>query len=364
MVRLIREPLIKEKYRALTLILITLSLTLTILSLNIMYSLYNGIEGYISGDPHTLIIYSNRSRTPFTGVINIGNLSRLVGDLGVASAELPIPAYVNGTPAIVRGIYPGMFMSMSNPTILKGIYPMNPGYEYAIVGSELARNRHISLGDELILVSIFNKYFTRVRVVGIIEAEYPYNSEVLVYIGVARHLRGVQGNYSSIVRLRGGPYVDNQDKFREDFLRMGGGVALDEPERVFEYYSSKVGLSPTILLIGMIPPAILSIVIIKYFVGGLLDEHRDHIEVLRGMGYTDREIKLSLLTQFLMYMGGAMAAGIVGGLVLTYLIWMRGAPAFLIYMPLPNTINPILIATALYLLSAIYYFLHGWVTPE
>ena len=236
MVRLVREPLIKEKYRALTLILITISLTLTILSLNIIYSLYTGIEGYISGDPYTLIIYSNRSRTPFTGIINIENLSRLVGGPEHSSAELPIPAYVNGTPTIVRGIYPRMFMSFSNPTVIEGIYPMNPGYDYAIVGSELARNRHISPGDELILVSIFNEHFTRVRVAGIIEAEYPYNSEILVYIGVARHLRGVQGNYSSIVRIRGGPCAGNPEKFRQEFLMMGGDVALASPERVFEYY--------------------------------------------------------------------------------------------------------------------------------
>ncbi len=364
MVRLVREPLIKEKYRALTLILITISLTLTILSLNIIYSLYTGIEGYISGGPYTLIIYSNRSRTPFTGIINIENLSRMVGGPEHASAELPIPAYVNGTPVIVRGIYPRMFMSLSNPTILEGIYPMNPGYDYAVVGSELARNRHISLGDELILVSIFNKYFTRVRVVGIIEAEYPYNSEILVYIGVARHLRGVQGNFSSIVRIRGGPCAGNPEKFRQEFLRMGGDVALASPERVFEYYSNKIGISPATLLVGMIPPAILSIIIIKYFVGGLLDEHRDHIEVLRGMGYTDREIKLSLLIQFLMYMGGAIAAGIISGITLTYLTWMKGAPSFLIYMPLPSPITTTLIAVAVYLLAAVYYFLHGWVTQE
>ena len=366
MVKLVREPLIKRRYKLLTLILITLSISLTILSLNIIYSLYTGLTSYISGGPNTFIIYSNLSRTPFTGIINIENLSKLeevVGSSGV-SPELPIPTYVNGTPMIVRGIYPRKFIGMTHLTLVEGVYPIDPGYSYAVVGGELARANHISVGDTLILISIFNKYYTRVRVVGIVDAEPPYNSEVLVYIGVARHLRGIHGNYCSIIRIKSAPCGSGAEAFREAFLQLGDAVALGVPSEVFEYYSNKIGVSPLILLIGVVPPAILSIIVIKYFVGGLLDEHRDHIDVLRDLGYTTVEIRLSLLTQFLIYMGIAIGTGIVVGSILTNLIWIIGAPSFLIQIPLPSPIPTSLVATLIYLLAAAYYFLHGWVIRE
>ncbi len=363
--RVIREPLIKRRYRLLTLLLIAISITLTITSLNTVYSLYTGLVNYVSSGPDTVIIFSNRSTTPFTGILDLSGIDKLYGIDGVyaVSPELPIPAYVNGSPVIVRGVYPDSFRAVAGPEMVEGEYIDGADYGAALVGVDLARALGIRLGDELLVASIFNKYFSRLRVVGVIRAGQPYDSEILVYIGVARHLRGVHGNYSSLIRVRvdpGRPGIE--DVIRSVYINASPEAMVAGPVEVVDYYSNRVGLSPLVLFVAVVPPAILSIIVIKYLVGGLLDEHSDHIGILVDMGYREGEVRLSIYLQFLRYMSIAVIIGIVASTLLTSIIWMVGNISFLIHIPPPpSPIASPTIATIIYFVASGYYFYYGWV---
>lgn len=320
-------------------------------------SVYNGFREYIAPYKDTLIILSKDSSTPYTGVIPLDNLGKVVklGGVYYVSPELPIPAYVGEEAIILRGIEPRYFRESIDIEMLEGTYLDETDYRYILLGCELADRLGLEVGDTVVVRSLLKPNYIILEVKGIYRAGYPYDSEALALLDNARILRGLHGNYSSIIRVVVDPSRMTEVR-REvlDILYEGEGVRgyVEEASRTLDYYLGRYGFSVEAILIPLIPPLIISIISLVYIVKSLYYSHRSIFRSLSTAGARYWDIKKYILIETTPY----IVAGILIGLFLGYAIlelisriyWI----GFIIKFPVVQ-LNPILSTTILLGLYAI-----------
>ena len=377
MPKLIKKNIIDKKYRLLTILLILICLTIFTSSLSIIFSLINGMYIYISGGRDELIILSGSSSTPFTGTVNLDiaeNISRVYG-VSAVSPELPVPVYVNGSLVILRGMDPKHFTTATDIKILEGKFLDADDYNHVVIGREAAEHLDIKVGDRLIVTGVLKKSFGYFIVDGIFNAPEPYNSEVLTTLSMARVFRGVDGNFSSLIRVvvEQGSYDTVKRniqrtlsyKNRKLCLGCGSGNIIGSSSEAIGFYLHKYGLDINVLYIALIPPVIISLFSIKYLVGGILDRHRLTIKILHDIGYSYKSIRLNYMFQTIIHILLASVIGFGVGVYLMKFLWMIYDIRFLIHIPLTIPfIKIFVLGLTLFTSIAIYYFYSGWRVDE
>jgi ABC-type lipoprotein release transport system permease subunit len=321
---------------------------------------------YVGGGSNEIILLSRGSSTPFTGIIDLNildNLSRVDG-VRYFSPELPILVYLNGSPVVLRGVIPSIFVGSIDLEVLDGYFLDDFDYAYVVVGRRVSEYYSLSVGDKVVLTGLFGEAFHMLVVKGIVDIPEPYDSEVIVNIGLARVFRGISGNYSSMIRI--GVEDGSLSIVRDRVMSLiggedGKGGLVLRSEEVLGYYLRKFGFDPSTLFVAIIPSIVVSIVLVKYLVGGFIEEHLDHIEVLHEIGFSYRDIRLNYIIQFVMYLIAAIFLGYLVGIIVLDYLWSSFYIRFLIHIPLLST--PLYIfpgILGLFLLLPVYFMVIGW----
>lgn len=370
MVRLIRYNILRRKYRVLTILLILVCAIVFTFSLSIILSLFNGVSLYLSGGRDELIILGGGSSTPFTGIIDLSitrNISQIPGVIHV-SPELPIPVYIDGHPVIARGIDPDSYSASTEFRVLDGGFLEDGDCAYVVAGRDVAERLGLKVGEEIIVTSVLDKAFQPMVVKGIIDAPEPYNSEVLVALDFARVMRGSWGNYSSIIRV----VVEDGEagyvrEAIEDMMSRHGvrpGVVERSGESM-GFYLRKYGFDINILFVALIPPLFISLVSLRYLIGGLLEEHSDIINILHDMGFSMRGVRANFILQMILHVLAATLAGFLLGSCFIYLLWRLYDIRFLIHIPpISLPIHILIVSLILFTSLSIYYLYVGWRLDE
>ena len=341
-------------------VLIIISILLTF-SLSLISSIIRGVELYTGGSQGSLIIFSNRSSTPFTGILDLSMINELSRVPGVKyiSPELPVPVYLNDSPIVLRGVDPNVFMQCTPIRVLKGFFLNEDDYNGVVLGETLADKMNVDIGSKILVTGVLTKMFQPMIVKGIIRAPYPYDSEALVIIDEARYFRGIYGNYSSMIRV----IVDSKDKesVREYIQNIiyntsiSSSAYVSTPSSSVNYYLRKYGFTLDTLLIALIPSVLLSIYSVKYLVVGLLEGNMDIILLLHGVGFSINSIKYFIGKKLLILTIASSIVGSIIGFILLKIIWIFYNIRFLVYIPLyfPWYI-PLLTFIFLYITQIIY----------
>ena len=369
MKNIFRYSLLRRRYRALTLVLIVICSLVFTFSLLLSSSLAEAMYTYLGSGEGELILLSRGSSTPFTGLMDtrvIDNISRIEGVVYV-SPELLIPIYIDNETLIGRGIHPSLFMEATEVTVLEGEFIDKYDYEYAVVGEELSRRLNLGVGEKILVRSILNKAFQPIVVKGVARLPDPYNSEILIHIDLARVMRGVVGNYSSMIRVgvEKGMWNKVDREVHGLMASRPGGELAEAPEEAMLFYLRKYGFDPRILFISLLPPLLISIVSVKYLIGGVLEVHRDIINILHGLGLSIKKIREIFTLQFLLHIIVGSIVGFALGVLLTTLLWEAMDIRFLIHIPSLSIplYTPILVV-AVFTTVSIYYITRGWGLTE
>ncbi len=365
MKNMFRYSLLRRRYRALTLVLMIICSLVFTFSLLISSSLAGAMYTYLGGGENEMILLSRGSNTPFTGLIDtslIDDISRIDG-VRYVSPELLIPLYIDGETVISRGVYPRLFREATEVTLLEGEFLDAYDYEYAVAGEELSRRLNLDVGDRLLVRSILNKAFQPIVIKGIARLPEPYNSELLIHIDMARVMRGYPGNYSSMIRigLEQGMWGSVEKEVNRLLSSKPGDELAEAPGEAMLFYLRKYGFDPRILFIALLPPLLISLISVKYLVGGILEEHRDTLDILHDLGLSTKKIRRIFTLQFLLYIVIGSGIGFVLGLSTAIILWQVMDIRFLIHIPSLSisVYAPILVVTVFTLVS-IYYITRGW----
>jgi len=356
---------LRRRYRALTLVLMIICSLVFTFTLLISLSLAGAMYTYLGGGENEMIILSRGSNTPFTGLIDasvIDDISHIDG-VRYVSPELLIPLYIDDETVISRGVYPRLFREATEVTLLEGEFLDVYDYEYAVVGEELSRRLNIDVGDRLLVRSVLNKAFQPIVVKGVARLPEPYNSELLIHIDMARVMRGYQGNYSSMIRIgvEQGMWGSVEKEVDRLMSSKPGDELAGAPGEAMLFYLRKYGFDPRILFIALLPPLLISIISVKYLVGGMLEEHRDILDILHGLGVSTKKIRGIFTLQFLLYIVIGSCVGFALGLSTAIVLWQAMDIRFLIHIPglfIPFY-TPVLVVTV-FILVSVYYITRGW----
>ena len=153
-----------------------------------------------------VIVSSGSSKTPITSVIPIA----LIGKIGTISGleniikEVHAPTTLANRSVMVRGLDPAIFYQIDNPKILKGSAIQLNDTTGVMVGSIIASEMNINVGDQLLLIGALCPASVNVIVVGIFHTGSIIDNEIVAPLWVGQWLRGLDYSTVSIIRVEVG----------------------------------------------------------------------------------------------------------------------------------------------------------------
>lgn len=311
--------------KLITIILLTISTATSITGLYVV-SISKTLTNSLTLGSDDVLILSSTSKTPYTGVItDLSNYFRGIEGIELVSPEVLTPVVISDKVVFLRGINVTLFKDLGIIKYLSGLLP-ETRYE-VLVGSRLSNYLGINVGDSIVITGIPTGKEVRVFVKGIYISGTPLDDELLSTSSLAKELRGIQGNYVTLIRVRLGGYVNESliPKYLSPStkgssipttilkdLRVveGGSELLDEVLGRGVKISSNFLWSSTLLVITS------SILTIYYGTSWVLNNLNDVLTTLRFVGLSRYRLALLIITKLLIL---SLTSGIVGYLT-SYLI--------------------------------------------
>ena len=153
-----------------------------------------------------VIVSSGSSKTPITSVIPIALIGKIgtISGLENISPEVLAPTTLANRSVMVRGLDPAIFYQIDNPKILKGSAIQLNDTTGVMVGSILATEMNINVGDQLLLIGALYPASVNVIVVGIFHTGSIIDNEIVAPLWVGQWLRGLDYSAVSIIRVEVG----------------------------------------------------------------------------------------------------------------------------------------------------------------
>ncbi len=196
-----------------------------------------------------VVVISGGGKVPETGAVDLTQVMNATSVPGVLahSAEVYAPVESGGRVAIVLGVDYADFSAMQ-PTVLVSGSASGFGDGTALVGVALASRGGVKVGEEIRVSGILANSSATLRVVGIVSAGPPFDSEVLTTLSTARALRGLAADQATFLRLRVDPAVFNESAMLKSIGtgRQGGGAPSNP-------YVRQLGLAPYSFLVSLAP---------------------------------------------------------------------------------------------------------------
>ncbi len=164
-------------------------------SLTLFKGVYNVVDQVLGIGDGVCCVYNEKATTPVTGLIKLSRIN-----VSTYSAEILVPATVNGTSTIVRGVDFRNLTMIERFEVVSGEMVRKRGA--AVVGYKFAQELNVDVGDNLVIVSAIGKRYVVVRVSAVIKSGTHLDYEVLISLDDARVLRGVGKGVYTIVRYK------------------------------------------------------------------------------------------------------------------------------------------------------------------
>ncbi len=263
-----------------------------------------------------VVVVSGVSLAPFTSVVRVNAVSSAISDSpGVRDVvpEVLVPAVLNGTGVIVRGVDPNFLKRYVGYEVVEGRGMRGECLACAWVGSELARTLKLGAGDVVTIYSIFSKYPYILEVEGVLKLPEPYDHEVLVPYELGQLMRGVGRDYASVVlvvlregadprevlsKLAGARFGEVPELLERAFIALkyvGREVRAQVFKHAADILIERLGMPRSSLVATAISLALISSV--GSYVIGLIPAvlSRDRLSVLHEQGLAKSRIKASIL---------------------------------------------------------------------
>jgi len=264
------------------------------------------------------LILSSTSKTPYTGVItDLSSYFRGIEGVGLVSPEVLTPVVVGGRVVFLRGVNITLFKDLGVVKYLSGSWPESQ-YD-VLVGSRLSNYLGVNVGDSILITGIPTGKEVRVFVRGTYVSNTPLDDELLSTSSLAKELRGIQGNYVTLVRVRFVGYVNKSlipnylsptkdSSIPSTVLKSlkvveGGSELLDEVLGRGVKMSSNFLWSSTLLVITS------SVLAIYYGISWVLNNLNDVLTTLRFLGLSRFRVALLVITKLLIL---SITSGILG----------------------------------------------------
>jgi len=188
-----------SSFKLLAIAMFTISIATSTTGLYVL-SISKSLSDSLAVSDGWLVIYSSISKTPHTGlVVDLSNYLSSVEGIELTSPEVLTPATVGSTMFFVRGVN-FTVLKLSTNISLTGSWPKSSNE--AMVGYRLSRYLGISVDDSLVITGIPTGREVRVVIKAIYASGTPLDDELLCDLSLARDLRGIQGNYITLIRVK------------------------------------------------------------------------------------------------------------------------------------------------------------------
>lgn len=347
------------------------------------YELYNSLTYTIMPTKkNMLVVYSGSALTPYTGLIPRSieyNLSLIPGVKKIW-AEVLVPVIVRNKPVILRGVEESILCSMINESSICINNTLTIPFP-AWIGSTAASYIGVREGDEIVVMPLFTDIPVKLRVNKIVAMELPYNGEIIVPLGLAQKLRGINRGLVSLIRVEYDPDKVDPDKI---ILSLGlktvkeleklvpiyvaekiiigltnrpGNAIIASASEYSDIYLRRLGLSKDLLLIL----SIILIMLLSYIIFILgrtsIILHSDKLRIIVLLGVKEMKIKLLFMTALL----PLEISVFIAGLLLTNII--SSAYSFFVFgYKLIPCVNNLL--ASIQLLVFTFLFIYGVLSSE
>ncbi|MDG6960233.1 MAG: hypothetical protein JRM89_03295 [Nitrososphaerota archaeon] len=196
-----------------------------------------------------VVVVSSGGRVPETGAIGLAqamNATRVPGVLAY-SFEVYAPVESGGSVAVVRGVDYADFSAMQPTSVVAGSAAAF-GNGTALVGAQLARVAGVKVGETLAVSGVLADSSAALKVVGIVSAGTPFDSEILTTLSTARSLRGLSPDQATFLRLKVDPAVFSEPAMLAALGAGGGGAP--KPSNP---YVQQLQLAPYSILVSIEP---------------------------------------------------------------------------------------------------------------
>jgi len=283
-----------------------------------------GLRGLTGAD---IVVY-NASRLGAFGGLGRGFAAPMLLDYSAVSSEimkipgvyavspvLSFPTSIGGTRITVYGIDASTFSEISSLTLVEGRFISGPGE--ALVGRELADELNLGLGSQVVIT--YNASSQAFSVVGIFEAGNPFQ-EYAVYIALedAWSLTGLYGYVSQIQIKCVDPSVVSSvaESIRGLFPELG----LFTPTQILQSATQLIqSWNIFFLSVGLIALTAGGFAVMNTMFMNVAERIRE-IGVLKSMGAKSLDVFTLFILEALLIGAIGAAAGIIGGVALSYYI--------------------------------------------
>lgn len=346
-----------------SIIFILISITTTV-SITLISSIEYGLSAYESWFPG-LVIVSGESSTPITGLLPlkaVENISRLDGVLAV-SPEILVAVYIDGQPAIARGVDPLKFNQTVNLRLLSGDYRINEPI-YALAGHRLAHKLNLDVGDVVLVRSVVRRTFTHLKIAGIYISGTPLDDELIVNLEVGMWLRGIKDEVT-VIKVKAENVSEIKNKALEIVLKSiypkeEEAYPRKEVEGQVKTWSesisdilSRVGYNQYSITIVLISILFLLAIITRYVISTVYEENMDIAYILWTQGMSTWRIWLNLILIMLIIAVPSIVVGyLIGYIMLTRLIF-ESSLRLIIHLTMPSLNISIPTITLIYIITLI-----------
>ncbi|HDD26838.1 MAG TPA: hypothetical protein ENF75_07130 [Acidilobales archaeon] len=278
---------------------------------------------------NTLVIYSGSASTPFTGLIDYRLKDKLINVSGVKItwAEILTPVLVNGNHLVIlRGVETEGLKYLN-------ININSSDYFAVLAGCRLVKDYGLSVGDKVIIYSLFSNVPIELRIVGVV-CKDPYSNELVTTLDVARYVRGVPASEVTLIRVIYDPKELNTDMLMKllniekpptkpaplptyllehaaiVLTKAKGGAYVATPQELTDIYLNRFGLSRDMFFIS----SILIVALLSYimYVCGstVMALRKGELAILNSIGISTVKVKASLLTLFIPLATASILLGI------------------------------------------------------
>ncbi len=298
-----------------SLILLTMVLLLDVGFMTSLYNIYDDLIA-LRVDLHgKTITISSYSLAPFTSVIRISDVEKLLKDISNdvedVVYEVVTLANINGRNVIVRGIDFNTLDKYLKYNVVEGVDFNEKYVAHAWIGVELARRLEVKVGDIITLSSFFSKTTFTLAIAGVINITKPYCYELIVPYELGLKIRNIGRDKASIAIVILKPqanitrllyklgvrkqYAPLLERAIVALKYVKGEVRSTIYERASELYLMRLGIHRDVLVITTI--ALGFILSIGYHIIGQLVMllNRDRLIILHEQGLSIMRVKVAVI---------------------------------------------------------------------